>query len=77
MEVHQMVGKIQQRNNFVEKKFIKEEEGKYFHQTLSHPLLLLFLTVRPEKELAAIRSVQPEDEVPLCVVVCCFNACLR
>ena len=43
---------------------------------MTHPLLLLFLTVRPKKELAAIRGVQTEHKVPLRVVVGRLNACL-
>ena len=43
---------------------------------MTYPLLLLFLTVRPKEELAAIRSVQTEHKVPLRVVVGGLNACL-
>ena len=43
---------------------------------MTHPLLLLLLTVRPKKELAAIRGVQTEHKVPLRVVVGRLNACL-
>ena len=53
----------------------KETMTKSF-QTRTYPLLLLFLTVRPKEELAAIRSVQTEHKVPLRVVVGGLNACL-
>ena len=45
-------------------------------QKMTHPFFLLFLTVRPKEELAAIRSVQTEHKVPLRVVVGGLNACL-
>ena len=43
---------------------------------MTHPLLLLLLTVLPKEELAAIRGVQTEHKVPLRVVVGRLNACL-
>ena len=43
---------------------------------MTHPLLLLLLTVRPKEELAAIRGVQTEHKVPLRVVVGRLNTCL-
>ena len=45
-------------------------------EVMTYPLLLLFLTVRPKEELAAIRSMQTEHKVPLRVVVGGLNACL-
>ena len=52
------------------------ERVKKVLEIMTYPLLLLFLTVRPKEELAAIRSVQTEHKVPLRVVVGRLNACL-
>ena len=52
------------------------ERVKKVLEIMTYPLLLLFLTVRPKEELAAVRSVQTEHKVPLRVVVGRLNACL-
>ena len=57
-------------------RWINIERMKKVLEMMTYPLLLLFLTVRPKKELAAVRSVQTEHKVPLRIVVGGLNACL-